>query len=150
LEQLREQEKEVELLLTLAQDEEVKQEVRIAAAQALGRLGERGKAVELLLTLAQDREVEAWVRRDAAQALGSLGEREKATELLLLLVQDEEVQEGVRRDAVQALGQLGASDEKVLDALAQVARTEHEARDVRNAAWAALWTLANAAGDRPA
>jgi uncharacterized protein (UPF0147 family) len=94
-------------LLALAHDLQVDEQVRVAAAEALGRLGRADEAAEVLLALARDPHVKADVRRAAASALGQLGRADEAAEVLLALVHDPQVEAWVRCAVASALGQLG-------------------------------------------
>ncbi|HDQ71370.1 MAG TPA: tetratricopeptide repeat protein [Chloroflexi bacterium] len=130
-------------LRVLAQDGQVDDKVRRAAAQALGQLGRVEEAAEVLLALAQGGQVEDSVRCDAAQALRELGHAEEAVETLLALAQDGQVDNLVRYIAVQALEELGNVKEQVLNRLLALAR-DGQISLVRCAAAQALRELSHA------
>ncbi len=132
-----------ERLREIARNQQLKADVRRAAAGALGRLGWAEGAAEILLALAQDERVWAGVRRAAAEALGRLGRAEEAAEVLLALARDERVDAWTRREAAEALGRLGRGEEAAPILLA-LARDEWVRAEVRQAAAEALGRLGRA------
>jgi HEAT repeat protein len=86
----------------IARLDDTDQNVRRAAAQALGQVGSEPAVAPLIARLGdEDRDV----RRAAAEALGRIGGEVAMTRFIALL--DDEDQ-GVRRAAVEALGQIGS------------------------------------------
>ncbi|HEY9614650.1 HEAT repeat domain-containing protein [Allocoleopsis sp.] len=77
--------------------------VRLAAAQALGKIGDKAATSALIVVLQQDKVDE--VRSAAAQALGKMGGKAATSALIVVLRQDKV--DVVRLAAAQALGKIG-------------------------------------------
>jgi HEAT repeat protein len=91
--------------------------IRLAAADALGKLGKKDQRVvdTLLHTLGDE---DSYVRRAAAVALGQLAAKDqRVVDALLQTLGDENSH--FRREAAIALGQLGVKDQRGVDALLQ-------------------------------
>ncbi|GAB4475649.1 MAG: hypothetical protein Kow00124_16890 [Anaerolineae bacterium] len=107
----RTQEKDFERVVRLLTHRD--REVRIRAAEMLGRLGDRRAVDPLLNALAHDKD---WcVRCRAALALGTLADR-RAVDGLIHALKD--CSWCVRRDAARALGMIG--DPRALEPLARL------------------------------
>ncbi|MBE9186591.1 HEAT repeat domain-containing protein [Microcoleus sp. LEGE 07076] len=108
-------EKEAAISALLLRLENGDEDVRMSAAQALGRLGNASEIVisALLLRLKDE---DSMVRREVVQALGGLGNAsETVIGFLVLCLQDEK--QMVRHEAARALGRLGNASEIVINSL---------------------------------
>ncbi|MEG3974426.1 HEAT repeat domain-containing protein [Microcoleus sp. herbarium8] len=108
-------EKEAAISSLLLRLEDGGEDVRMSAAQALGRLGNASETVinALLLRLKDE---DSMVRHEVVQALGGLGNgSETVICFLVLRLQDESPV--VRHQAARALGRLGNASETVINAL---------------------------------
>jgi hypothetical protein len=118
-------------LWALAQDQAVRFETRVGAAEALGSLGRADEAAKLLLALAHDWTVHL-LRANAAEALGRLGRIE-----VLTLARDRAVKASIRAQGVMALGELRWATPEVLAGLRALPEEPGTPKRVRRAArWA--------------
>jgi HEAT repeat protein len=135
---VRDEERSPETLLTDLSAADVS--VRVAAAEALGRLAAAGGTQSLEGLLLALKDVKKVVRRAAAEALGRFGPAAgaHALEALLTAMTDDDVY--VRRAAARALGQLGpAGGERSRNAL--LAAATDDDKYVRAAATTAIGQL---------
>ena len=108
-----------EQLLALARDDEVNNEVRRAAVNALGRLGRADEAtLATLLALARDPQVDDWVHRAAAQAIGQLGFIAESVPILMDLARNPSIVTAVNAyNAVETLAEFARTDESIFPEL---------------------------------
>ncbi|GEM_PF-3193554 len=99
------------LLLALAQDEVADDGVSTDATKALTELKHIEKTVPTLLTIALDRAVDGFERAEAAQALTHLGQNKESSQVWLAIAQDETVDEWTRQEAAEALARMGHFEE---------------------------------------
>ena len=78
----------VPALTSIATDLAVYSEIRVSAAEMLGRLGEGDTAIAILSAIATDQAVDAVTRVSAAEILGRLGERDKEIAILTAMAKD--------------------------------------------------------------
>jgi HEAT repeat protein len=112
-----------------------RKEVAEAAAGALAKVGPNG--ISTLSDLAKDKKKDTALRQKAVEALGHAGEDAKpAVPVLGDLLNDG----NVAVDAAAALGELGpvAKDDKILDALRDLADKKTKDRSLRETAQSAL------------
>lgn len=124
-------EKAVEPLIQVMDDENERIDVRNHAICVLGEIGDR-RAVEPLIQVLKNKEEETSVRMGATRALAEIGDR-RALEPLIQAMNDKD--ESVRNHAEYALIQFG---ETAVESLIQVMNDENETIEVRSHAAEAL------------
>ncbi len=97
----------IDKLLALTHDEN--EDVRVRAAEILGRLGRVNEAASVLITLAHDPKVFPEARAEAVAALSELQQADAVTPIIVAFVRDDELGKRMRFVVAEALSRLGGA-----------------------------------------